>query len=133
MDTITKEMAAKIKEESDTTLRLLGLNSSYKGFDYLIYGIGLVLETPDILTYVCKGLYLETAINFGTTVGCAERNIRTAREAVWKNGSEGLRIQIFGERYQYLPPNNSQFVDALAHYIKKQVLQKECNCTGVTR
>lgn len=122
MNTVTKETATEIREAAETTLRLLGLNSSYKGFDYLIYGIELVLETPDILTYVCKGLYLETAIKFGTTVGCAERNIRTAREAVWKNGSETLRIQIFGERYRYLSPNNAQFVDALAHYIKKQVM-----------
>lgn len=124
MEMITKEMAAEIEKTAETTLRLLGLNSSYKGFDYLIYGIGLVLETPDILTYICKGLYLETAIKFGTTVSCVERNIRTAREAVWKNGSESLRVQIFGERYSYLLPNNAQFVDALAHYIKIKVLTK---------
>lgn len=121
MNTITREKTAEIDEIIETTLRLLGLNNSYKGFSYLIYGINLAMKNPGILTYICKGLYLEIALHYETSVNCVERNIRTAKEAIWQNGNKTLLIQIFGKSYQYAPPSNAQFIDILAYYIKNQM------------
>lgn len=121
MNTSAKETSPEIREEIETTLRLLGLNNSYKGFDYLIYGVQLAMESPNVLSYICKGLYMEIALKFGTTGSCVERNIRTVRKAVWRNGSETLRIRIFGEAYMDSQPGNTEFIDALVHYIWKQI------------
>lgn len=120
----TKEEITKIDEIIETTLRLLGLNNSYKGFNFLIYGIKLAMKHPSILTYICKGLYLEVAIHYGTSVNCVERNIRTAKEAIWHNGNKALLIKIFGKTYKYTPPSNAQFIDILAYYIKNQVAEQ---------
>ncbi len=109
---------ANSDEATEMTLRLLGLNNSYKGFDFLRYGIPLVMQNPDILTYICKGLYTEIAIYHNTTVNCVERNIRTAKEVIWLNGNKTLLKDIFGKIYRYEIPCNAVFIDMLAYYIK---------------
>lgn len=122
MNTAAKEKATYIDEVIETTLRLLGLNNSYKGFNFLIYGIKLTMKNPNILTYICKGLYLEIAIHYDTSINCVERNIRTAKEAIWQNGNKALLINIFGKTYKSKPPNNAQFIDILAYYMKDKLL-----------
>lgn len=118
METITKENVRTVSDAIETTLRLLGLNNSYKGFKFLIYGIELAINNPNILTYICKGFYVDIAIHYGTTLNCVERDIRTAKEAVWANGNKALLFDIFGASEKHEIPNNSQFVDVLSYYIK---------------
>lgn len=118
----TEETTLEIEEVTETTLRLLGLNGTYKGFGYLIYGVRLAITVPDILTAIYKEFYMEVAREFGTTPECVERNIRTAKKIIWKYGKEMLRDEIFGERYQGDNlPDNKDFVDALKCYIERQV------------
>ena len=115
------ESATKMKNTDyliETTLRLLGLNNSYKGFHYLIYAIRLVLEDPSVLTYICKGLYVEIAIHFDTTIASAERNIRTAKELIWNNANKDTLESVFGSQYPLKAPHNALFIDMLSHYIK---------------
>ncbi len=102
----------------ESTLRMLGLNKSYKGFNYLIYAINLVLQDSDILTYICKGLYVEIAVHYDTTVASVERNIRTAKNVVWINGDKNMLKSVFGSKYSLNIPNNAIFIDKLAYYIK---------------
>ena len=102
----------------ETTLRSLGLDNSYKGFRYLVYAIQLVWEDCDILTYICKGLYVEIAIRYHTTVANVERNIRTAKEVMWNNGDKDTLEAIFGSQYNLKLPANARFIDILAFYIK---------------
>lgn len=116
-----EETKLEIREVTEDTLRLLGLSGVYKGFGYLIFGVELSIADQDVLTSVYKGLYLDTAKKFKTTAQCVERNIRTAREIIWKYGKKELRKEIFGERYQDTMPDNKNFVDALKGYIERQV------------
>lgn len=103
----------------EKTLRLLGLNNSYKGYNFLIYGIKLVIENPKLLTYICKGLYAEIAIYNNTTINCVERNIRTVKEVIWSSASQEILSDIFGDLYHQGIPSNAVFIDMLAYYIKK--------------
>lgn len=116
---MTKEEKISTENYIETVIRLLGLNSSYKGFNFLIYAINLVLEDPEVLTYICKGLYLEIALRYDTTITCVERNIRTAKEVIWMNGNKSLLKDIFGNKYGQEIPNNAVFIDMLVHYIKR--------------
>lgn len=109
-----------IKEDNtyiEATLRSLGLSSSYKGFRFLVYAINLVMENSDILTYICKGLYLEIALHYDTTITCVERNIRTAKEIIWINGNQTMLRNIFGNLYNHEIPNNTIFIDLLTYYV----------------
>lgn len=121
MNILTKDKPFTVPEAAEITLRLLGLNNSYKGFHFLIYGIDAVLKEPTILTNVCKGLYIDIAFRFHTSVSCVERNIRTARENVFKNGNEELVSDIF-DRVDN--PDNAAFIDALAFYIRQNLISK---------
>lgn len=117
----TEEMTLEIREVTEDTLRLLGLSGAYKGFNYLIYGVEIAIADSDSLTSVCKGLYLDIAREFKTTFQCVERDIRTAREIIWKYGKASLREEIFGDRYRDTLPDNKDFVDALKSYVERKV------------
>lgn len=107
-------------DQAESILRSFGLNNSYKGFSYAIYAIGLINQTPDILTYVCKGLYMQIAGHFHTTLNCVERDIRTIIKVIWRNNCQKLRIEIFGETHEEKPPCNAAFLERLASYIRTQ-------------
>lgn len=117
MDTKEKNNKDEIIEEM---LRTLGLSKSYKGFEYLQYAINLVWEDSDILTYICKGIYVDIAIYYKTTISSVERNIRTAKEVIWKKCDEMLLYTIFGESRRDQVPQNAVFIDKLAYYIKSK-------------
>lgn len=118
---MTKEENVCIDKCIEKTIRLLGLNSSYKGYNFLIFAVKLTIEKPEILTYICKGLYLEIAMYYNTTITCAERNIRTAKEVIWMNGNKNLLQYIFGNNYNYTIPSNAVFIDLLAYYVKSVI------------
>lgn len=102
-----------------TTLRALGLGQSYKGFNYLIHAINRTLENPDSLSYICKDLYLDIAFSYNTSVSCVERNIRTAKQIIWRSDNTDLLKCIFGDQYASGIPNNAIFIGCLVHYIQQ--------------
>lgn len=124
MNILTKEEPLTTSETIELTLRLLGLNNTYVGLFYLIYGIDVAIKNPEVLTHVCKGLYIEIASRFHTSISCAERNIRTARKAVFKNGNKELLFDIFGHVDQSDLPNNASFIDTLSYYIKRNLINE---------
>ncbi|MBO4998860.1 MAG: sporulation initiation factor Spo0A C-terminal domain-containing protein [Lachnospira sp.] len=113
--------AAKILNTTRHTLRLLGINHSYKGYKYLILAIHLVYNDPDILTNICKGLYLEIACQFDTSASCVERNIRTIKNHLWECGDKAVLQKIFGDLYCCKVPTNATFIDALFYYIMETI------------
>ena len=102
--------------KAEKLLRELGVNGSYVGFQYTAYGIIRTMEEPEMIVYVCKGLYVEIAAHFHTTRESAERNIRTVKNVIWKHGDKELLHDIFGRTLTKIP-NNAAFIDALAQYL----------------
>lgn len=96
-------------------LRSLGVNNSYKGFRYISYGGCLIIHNPELLNYISKGLYVEIAYRFHTTVGCVERNICTVVNTIWEHGNRKLMNEICGFELEQRPRNGA-FIDAVAHY-----------------
>ena len=106
----------KYERETGNLLRRLGVNNSYVGFRYTIYGVIRSVHEPDLVSYISKGLYVEIAARYQTSVGCVERNIRTIINTIWLHGDRNLLNQVFGfELIQ--KPRNGAFIDALAHYV----------------
>ena len=117
MSVINDNVAADVVYTTKQTLRLLGIKNSYKGYAYLILTVHLVIKNPDILTNICKGLYIDIAAQFNTTVFCVERNIRTVKNHLWKCGDEVVLHKVFGDLYCCKVPTNATFIDALSYYI----------------
>ena len=117
MSVIHGDIAANVLYITKQTLRLLGINHSYKGYAYLILAIQLVIKNPDILTNICKGLYIDIASQYNTSVSCVERNIRTIKNHLWKCGDQEVLRKIFGDLYCCKAPTNAAFIDALSYYV----------------
>ena len=82
--------------EIELLIRSLGINGTYRGYRYLCYGIKLCLEDEDYLLCISKLLYPEIARIFHTSGSSVERDIRTVRDVMMKNGGEQLLIQMTG-------------------------------------
>lgn len=114
----------KYERETSNLLRRLGVNNSYIGFRYIIYGVIRTIHEPDLLTYISKGLYVEIATCYQTSIGCVERNIRTIINTIWLHGDRKLLDEVFNFQLNQ-KPHNGAFIDALANYIVKEDAGKE--------
>ena len=106
----------KYEREISNLLRRLGVNNSYVGFRYTIYGVSRTAQDPTLLAYISKGLYVDIAARFQTSIGCVERNIRTLINTIWLHGDKKLLNEIFNFELSQ-KPRNGAFIDALANYI----------------
>ncbi len=50
------------EKEISNLLRRLGVNNSYVGFRYTIYGVIRTVHDPTLLAYISKGLYVDIAV-----------------------------------------------------------------------
>ena len=78
------------EKEISNLLRRLGVNNSYVGFRYTIYGVIRTVHDPTLLAYISKGLYVDIAVHYQTSIGCVERNIRTLINTIWLHGDRKL-------------------------------------------
>lgn len=106
----------KYERKIGNLLRNLGVNNAYKGFRYATYGACRAIHDPELLTYISKGLYVEIAIHYRTTVECVERDIRTIVKTIWEHGDRTLLNAVFGITLNQ-KPRNGAFIDALSHYV----------------
>ena len=104
------------ERETSDILRRLGVNNSYVGFRYTLYGVSCIVQDPSLLIYISKGLYVEIAAHYQTSSGCVERNIRTIINTIWIHGNRELLNEIFNFNLEQ-KPRNGAFIDALAHYV----------------
>ena len=52
------------EKEISNLLRRLGVNNSYVGFRYTIYGVARTIHDPTLLAYISKGLYVDIAVHY---------------------------------------------------------------------
>lgn len=109
-----------MKYESQTInlLRRLGVNNSYVGFRYTIHSVNRVINNPELLVFISKGLYLDIGSQYHTSVSCVERNIRTIINTIWLHGDRELLNQVFGYTLEKKPKNGA-FIDALSQYVRQ--------------
>lgn len=54
----------KYERETCNLLRRLGVNNSYVGFRYTVYGVIRAIANPELLIYISKGLYVEISAEY---------------------------------------------------------------------
>lgn len=97
----------------------LGVGNSYRGYEFMIYGIGLVLDNPDCLVCISKSLYMDIAIHFHTSWQCVERALRTLIAVMWKTDNQLLLYRICGHR-KLKKPKNRQFFELMYQFFTEQ-------------
>ena len=100
----------------EDTLRQLGVGGNYIAQQRAVTAIQLAIEDEDRLLYVTKNIYLPVA----QICGCKwTANLRTVVQRVWRINPEGL-AQMAGYPLSE-PPTASDFIEILAHYIRRSL------------
>jgi len=94
----------------------IGIPAHIKGYQYLRYGIKMVIEQPDVINRITKELYPSIAKHFGTSASKVERAIRHAIEVAWNRGRVETLNKAFGCRVctPEDKPTNGEFIAMLA-------------------
>ena len=94
----------------------IGIPAHIKGYQYLRYGIKMVIEDPDVINRITKELYPSIAKHFGTSASKVERAIRHAIEVAWNRGRVETLNKAFGCRVctPEDKPTNGEFIAMLA-------------------
>ena len=94
----------------------IGIPAHIKGYQYLRYGIKMVIEQPDVINRITKELYPSIAKHFGTSASKVERAIRHAIEVAWNRGRVETLNRAFGCRVctPEDKPTNGEFIAMLA-------------------
>jgi len=90
-----------------------GIPVGIKGFRFLCEAIRLVIEQPDLMFYVTKGLYPAVAKCFDTSASKVERAIRHAIEVGWSREKMQKAInKMFGKEIcaKHDKPTNCEFI-----------------------
>ena len=95
----------------------LEVNRSYIGYEYVIYGVNLVINDRNCANYITKSLYLDIAKEYNTSWQQVERNIRTVVEAVWRTDNMDLLKVVCGGKVMK-KPNNKEFFLMLSDFVQ---------------
>ncbi len=107
------------EKETKRLLRRLGADGTYLGFLFTAYGVAKVMEEPELLTHISKGLYVDLAAHFHVSTGSAERNIRTIRQLIWRRAEPELLREVFPGSPEK-EPANAEFIRAIVEYLRRE-------------
>ncbi len=94
-----------------------GVNRSYTGHGYVVYGLLLIIEDPERLEFITKSLYLDIAKHYRTNWSCVEKNIRTIANCVWDSRNTELLETIFNKSNRDKKPTNKEFLKCMYDYL----------------
>ena len=101
------------------TLNSLGANRLSSGYNYIIYGLLLLLEHDQRTLNLIKSLYIDIAEYYNTTWNCVEKNIRHVIKSIWMSDNDKIIKSIFGSSSSERRPTNKEFFQKMHDYIKQ--------------
>lgn len=110
-----------MKKQFQTTMYSMGVLHHYCGYSYLEEAVFLVVEDPERLQSIQKEIYLPVAIKYHTNVANVEKNIRTVRDVMMKNGGREILVEISGCGFwKDKKPYPKELIEIFAeHFAKK--------------
>lgn len=99
------------------TLDSFGVSRSYTGYDYVVYGLLLILEDPERMECITKTLYIDIAEHYNTTWSCVEKNMRTIVKCVWDSHNIELLEIILKKSNRKKKPTNKEFLKYMYDYL----------------
>lgn len=105
--------------EIEEVIRSMGASGRNIGLPYAVQSTLLILSEPDRIHYIVKGIYMEVADQFDAKASSIERGIRHMISTIWRNPDHTKIDRVFGY-HLFRRPTNGQFLEAVAHYIKRK-------------
>ena len=109
----------KQEQELKITNEMLGcgIPAHLNGYEFIRFGVQLIIEDKETVSSVTKLLYPEIAKKFHTTDQKVERAIRNAIEVAWNRNTENFK-QRMGFTIWKNRPTNSEFLAQMADKVK---------------
>lgn len=99
------------------TLDSFGVSRSYTGYNYVVYGLLLIIEDKNRIECITKSLYLDIAKHYQTTWNCVEKNMRTVVTSIWQSGNIELLEIVFNRSNRTKRPTNKEFLKYMYDYV----------------
>lgn len=105
-----------LDERLSSLFLTIGIPAHIKGYQYLRAAVKMVVENPDLINRITKGLYPGIAAQYATSASKVERAIRHAIEVAWNRGRVESLNNAFGCRVctQEERPTNGEFIAMIA-------------------
>lgn len=109
-----------MKKSLEALLRQAGVNKCYVGYSFFTEAVFMALEDPSRLTGIQKKIYLPISERHNVSMFQLEKDIRTIRDVVMRNGGYELLEELTGCHF----PRNSlpypkELIEIFAEYLRK--------------
>ena len=103
-----------------TTLYSVGVFRHYCGYDYLEDAVALAAEDPERLHSIQKEIYYPIAKKYHTNIHNVEKDIRTVRDIMIRNGGDKLLSDLTGYTlWTEKKPYPKELIEILAEAVNK--------------
>ena len=93
-----------MKKTIDSLLRQAGVNKCYVGYPFFAEAVSMALEDPSRLSGIQKNIYLPIAKRHNVSMFQLEKDIRTIRDVVMRNGGYELLEELSGYHFRRKDP-----------------------------
>ncbi|MCI8466478.1 MAG: hypothetical protein HFI63_11620 [Lachnospiraceae bacterium] len=107
-----------------STLRSVGISRHYRGYRYFILAITMAAEKPERLMNIHREIYTPIAQTCCTDPASVEKNLRTIRDVMIRNGGGTLLSQMTGNPcWENKPPYPRELIKIFAEYFAEELNQ----------
>ena len=87
-----------MKKTFNSLLHSVGISKCYTGYPFFVEAIFMTAENPSLLNGIQKNLYLPIAMHHKVSIYRVEKNLRTMRDIVLRNGGYELMEELSGQK-----------------------------------
>lgn len=114
-----------MKPNMQSTLQAVGVLRHYCGYPHFVLSVAIAAENPDRLQNMRKEIYLPVAKLCHAKLANVEKNIRTIRDVIMRNGGAALLEEMTGSScWKKRTPYPKEIIGIFAEYFADE-LKKE--------
>ncbi|MBQ3210398.1 MAG: sporulation initiation factor Spo0A C-terminal domain-containing protein [Oscillospiraceae bacterium] len=98
-------------------LRSIGASGRLVGFNYIVFIVNKILQSPGEHYWLTKCAYPDAAKHFGVKPASVEHAIRTVIASCWDRHDHSDINRVAGIQLEKIP-TNSEFIDILVAYLR---------------
>ena len=105
------------KQDIAKLLRSIGASGRLVGFNYIVFIVNKILQSPEEHYWITKCAYPDAAKHFGVKPASVEHAIRTVIASCWDRYDHTDIDRVAGIQLEKMP-TNSEFIDILVAYLR---------------